>query len=102
MTLDCLQLTESPAGVEFQIKVVPGASRDRVAGVLGTALKIAVSAPPEAGKANAAIIELLAARLAVRRKDVEIVSGHTQARKRIRVAGVSAVEVRQRLRQSDG
>ena len=47
------------------MKVVPGASRTRLAGQLGDALKVAVAAPPEAGKANAALIELLAQVFAV-------------------------------------
>lgn len=97
MNLDSLIVDESSAGVEFQAKIVPGASRDRIAGVLGDALKIAVAAPPEAGKANRAIVHLLAGVLHVRRQAVQIVSGEAQPRKRIRVAGLSAEQVRQRL-----
>ena len=44
----------------LSVKVVPGASRDRVAGMLGDALKVQVSAPPEAGKANKAVLRVLA------------------------------------------
>lgn len=85
------------AGVELAIKVVPGSSRDRIAGALGDALKIAVAAPPEKGKANDAVIALLAEVLGVKRNAVTIVAGHTQPRKTIRIAGVAADDVRHRL-----
>lgn len=88
-----LDIISRPGGVEFAVKVVPGASRSRVAGVLGDALKLAVAAPPEKGLANKAVIELLAASLGVRRADIEIVAGHTQPHKRVRVRGVSTAAV---------
>ncbi len=46
-------------GCELRIKVVPGASRSGLAGILGDRLKVRVSAPPEGGKANRAVEELL-------------------------------------------
>lgn len=46
-------------GCELRIKVVPGASRSGVAGALGDRLKVRVAAPPEGGKANRAVEELL-------------------------------------------
>lgn len=86
-----------PGGIELSLKVVPGASRTRVAGVLGTALKVAVAAPPEGGKANAAVIRLLADVLGVSKSDVEIVSGHGQPLKRVTVRGLTTAEARARL-----
>ena len=51
-----LSLTEHPTGgVRFPLKVVPGSSRDRIVGLLGDALKIAVSKPPADGAANKVI-----------------------------------------------
>jgi len=89
-----LDIVARPDGVEFAVKVVPGASRSRVAGSLGPAIKLAVAAPAERGQANAAVIELLAAALRIRRADVEIIAGHAQPQKRVRVRGISAAAVR--------
>jgi len=82
-------LRPCPGGVELTVKVVPGASRDRVAGVLGDALKIQVAAPPERGKANAAVIGLLADILGLPEHHVVIVRGATNPRKTVRLVGVS-------------
>jgi len=71
-----------------RVKAVPGASRDEVAGALGDRLKVRISAPPEGGKANTAIVKLLATRLGVRAADVELVSGASNAAKVFRVRGV--------------
>lgn len=49
----------SPDGLELRIKVVPGASQTGIAGILGNRLKVRVAAPPENGKANAAVVKLL-------------------------------------------
>jgi len=84
-------------GIEITIKAVPGASRDRLAGVLGDALKIQVAAPPEKGKANAALAGLIASALGVSIKAVEVVRGHGAPRKTVRVLGVDAETARARL-----
>ncbi len=59
------------------VKVVPGSSRNQIVGWLGDALKIKVMAPPEKGKANEAVINLLAEALGVSSDDIEVVSGHS-------------------------
>lgn len=84
------------------MKVVPGASRDAIAGWLGDALKVRVSAPPERGKANAAVEALLAEALGVAPPDVRIVAGQASARKQVEVAGLTAGEIRERLAKSSG
>ncbi|MGD9689238.1 MAG: DUF167 domain-containing protein [Phycisphaerales bacterium] len=84
-------------GALIDLKAVPGASRDEIAGLLGTRLKIRISAPPEGGKANAAICALLARALGVPARSVDIVSGHAQALKTARVKGVAAGAVRAHL-----
>ena len=72
--------------VEIRVKVVPGASGDRIVGPLGDALKVRVSAPPERGKANAAVASLLADALGVSAKSVSVVSGMTSPRKVVLVS----------------
>jgi len=84
-------------GVDVAVKVVPGASRSRVVGMLGDALKVAVSAAPEKGKANAAVVELMAKELGVAAQDVSVVRGLTQPRKVIRVRGVTVEYVEEKL-----
>jgi hypothetical protein len=95
-----IEIVARPGGIELTVKVVPGASRTKVAGPLGTALKLAIAAPPEGGKANAAVIKLLADLFGVKRTDVAIISGQTQPVKRIAIAGLTPAIARQRLSQA--
>ena len=92
-----LRLADTPDGVVLTVKAVPGASRARVAGVLGDALKLAVAEPPEKGKANAALAHLLAAALGVPARSVRLVGGAASARKEFLVASLSADQARLRL-----
>lgn len=93
-------ISPTEGGVSLKVKVVPGASRSRVAGVLGDRLKVQVSAPPEGGKANAAVCELLAELLGVSPRSVRVTSGHAQPRKTIAVAGVGRDAALQRLQNA--
>lgn len=79
------------------VKVVPKASRDELAGWVGDALKVRVSAAPERGKANAAVIAILAAALAVPAARVRLVAGTTSERKTVTVYGLSDAELRARV-----
>ncbi len=72
--------------MELRIKVVPGASRSEIVGVLGDRLKIRIVAPPEKGKANQALLLLLADWLGT--KNVELVAGRGNAEKTVRVIGI--------------
>lgn len=83
--------------VRLPLKVVPGSSRDCIAGWLGATLKVRVRAPAERGKANAAVEKLVADVLGVPGNCVQIVSGSTAARKIIEITGLSAAEACSRL-----
>lgn len=72
-------------GLELRLKVVPGASRSRVVGLLADQLKVQVATPPEDGKANAAVLTLLAAWLGCSPRDLELTAGHSQPRKTVLV-----------------
>lgn len=85
-------------GVRFAVKVVPGASRSRVVGALGAALKAQVAAPAEGGKANAALCELLASAFGVPTRAVQVVSGASSPRKVVAIAGVDAAAAASTLR----
>jgi len=65
----------------LNVKVVPGSSRNQIVGWLGDALKIKVSAPPEKGRANEAVMELLATKLGISTDDIEVESGHSSPSK---------------------
>lgn len=78
----------SEPAAELRIKAVPGASRDAIAGMLGDRLKVRVSAPPEGGKANSAIVALLARELGVKPAQVEIIAGQAHPEKTVRVTGL--------------
>jgi len=69
------------------LKVIPKASRDRVAGWVGDRLKVQVTAAPERGKANDAAVEVLAAALGLPRSRVRIVSGETSPLKTVEIDG---------------
>lgn len=81
----------------LKIKVVPGSSRSQLSGWLGDALKVRVAAPPEKGKANAALVALLAKHLGLPRKSVEVVAGHTSQQKTIEIHGLSMAQVKRQL-----
>jgi uncharacterized protein len=93
-------IQNSPAGVTFAVKVHPRARKNAITGEVGDALKVALTAPPVDGKANAACIEFFAKLLNVPRSSVTIASGQSSRNKVIRVAGVSAEELRMRLSAS--
>ena len=72
----------------LRVKVTPRSAKSEVSGRMadGT-LKVKIAAPPEKGKANQALIELLAAHFGVARGAVSIVSGHTAPLKLVRIEG---------------
>jgi uncharacterized protein (TIGR00251 family) len=90
-------LIASPDGVLLRVKVVPGASRSKVVGMLGDRLKVAVAAPPEGGKANQAVCELLAEAFGAAKRDVEVAEGHTRPQKMILLRGVNLCAAAERL-----
>lgn len=82
-------------GVLVNVKAVPGAKRDEIAGVLGERLKVRVAAPPEGGKANKAICELMARTLGVKAGAVSVVRGQTSPEKTVQIEGVRVDEALQ-------
>jgi uncharacterized protein (TIGR00251 family) len=83
----CARLT--PTGLELRLKVVPGASRSAIVGLLGDRLKVRVAAAPEGGKANRAACALL--RDWTHAEAVEIVSGHASAEKTALLHGATSL-----------
>jgi len=77
--------------------VVPGSSINQVVGWLGEVLKVKVRAQPEKGKANAAVISLLAKHLDLPLSDLTVFSGHTSRTKIIEIRGMSDDEIQGKL-----
>ncbi len=90
-------IKDSPAGATFAVKVHPRAKKNAITGEVGDALKVSLTAPPADGKANQACTEFFAKLLNVPRSSITIAAGQTSRNKVIRVAGLSAEEVRRRL-----
>jgi uncharacterized protein (TIGR00251 family) len=81
----------------LRLRVSPGARRTELVGRHGDAWKVRVSAPPEDGRANDALLSLLAKQLDLPRRSLEIVSGKSGRDKVVRMAGISQAESERRL-----
>jgi len=92
-----IELREQGGGTVLRVRVSPAAVRSRVLGEYGGALKVAVAAAPERGKANRALRDLLAASLGVTRGQVELVAGEVSRDKVVRVNGLILEETRRRI-----
>ncbi len=94
-----IPINETETGVTFTVKVHPRAKKDTITGELGDALKVSLTAAPLEGRANDACIEFFAKILKVSRSSITIASGASSRNKVIRVLGVTAEYVRERLQQ---
>lgn len=86
----------------IEVRVVPNASKEGVAGRMGEAVRIRVRGPAVEGKANASLVEFLAERLDVRASAVRIVSGATSRLKRVAIEGIETAEALRRLGVAGG
>jgi len=77
----------------ISLRVAPGAAATGVVGRHGDAWKVRVAQPAEGGRANAAVVELLAEALSVGRGDVEVVAGHGSRDKIVAVAGLARDDI---------
>jgi uncharacterized protein (TIGR00251 family) len=82
--------------------VSPGAARSAVVGRHGAGWKLRVAAPPEDGRANDAVVRLLAGALDVPTRDVRIVSGHGARDKTVALTGLEPEEIERRLTEASG
>ena len=93
-----IPIHDTAAGATFQVKVHPRARKNAITGTVGDALKLALTAPPIEGRANDACIDFIAKFLNVPRSSVTIAAGESSRQKLIRVAGVGAAQVEEKLR----
>ena len=92
-----IPIQETAKGLTFAVKVHPRARKNAITGVVGNALKLALTAPPVDGKANQAVIEFFAGLFQIPRASVTIASGATNRNKVVRIIGVTVEQVRRRL-----
>lgn len=100
--MNLVNLSEIPDGVRFDVLAKPKASRNAIIGVHDGALKIAITAAPEKGKANKAIVNLLSRLLKIPKNSIKIVSGETSSRKIIAIEGVSSEMINKLVKENDG
>jgi len=89
-------------GCALAVRAQPGARRNGVVGEQNGALKVAVTAPPDRGRANKAIEEVLADALGLKKSQVELLCGPTSRDKRFLLRGVTVEQVRERLTSLTG
>ena len=90
------------AATRVRLRVAPGARRPGVAGRHGEAWKVRVSEPPEDGRANDAVVRLLAETLKLAQRDVRVVAGHGSRDKLVALEGISAAGAERLLQEAAG
>jgi uncharacterized protein len=93
-----IEIKEKAGGVQFAIRVIPGASKNEVVGIQDGALKIKLTAPPVEGKANKACIDFLTRLLGMRRSALAIASGEKSRKKIVTIDGMNLRELEERLK----
>jgi uncharacterized protein (TIGR00251 family) len=92
-----ISIRDTPQGATFAVRVHPRARKNAIVGEIGDSLKLALTAPPVEGRANEACIEFLAEFLKVPRSSITIAAGQSSRNKVVRVRGLTAAEVADRL-----
>ncbi len=92
-----ISITDHAEGCILPVRAQPGARRAGVQGEQAGALKVAVTAPPQDGRANQALIEELRKALGTKRSQVELISGQTSRDKRFLIRGLTRAELEDRL-----
>jgi uncharacterized protein (TIGR00251 family) len=94
-----ITVTDHEEGCVLRVRAQPGARRSGVQGEQAGALKVAVTAPPQDGRANDALVEVLHEALEVRRSQIELIAGATGRDKRFLIRGLTRAELETRVAQ---
>jgi hypothetical protein len=92
-----IALQPHPEGTILPVRAQPGAKRNEIRGEQDGMLKVCVTQSPEKGKANKAVIELMAKSLGLRKSQIELISGETSHQKRFLIRGITPEELAQIL-----
>jgi len=95
-----VELEADPRGVIIPVRAHAGARRNAIIGVRQGMLRVAVTAVPEKGKANRAIIALLSEALGIPKSAIELISGETSPQKRFLIATPNLDVIQQTLDQA--
>lgn len=92
-----LDITATNNALILPVRASPGSKRDAIAGEHAGALKVAVTAPPDKGKANEAIVALLSEVLKLPKSNITLLSGATSRQKKFSIAGIDQETLMQRV-----
>lgn len=92
-----VELQPTVGGIILPVQAQPGARKNGVTGAHGGRLKVAVTQAPEKGKANKALIEVLAEALGLKRTAIRLLSGETSSHKKFLVAGGDLLALQRRI-----
>jgi hypothetical protein len=90
-------VTPHPRGAVLGVKAQPAAKKDAILGERAGALRVAVTAAPERGRANDAIVELVAAALKLKRSQISLLTGETSRDKRLLIEGITPDDLKARV-----
>src|SRR4029079_15667638 len=94
-----IQINDHAEGCVLSIRAQPGARRNALVGEQAGALKIAVTAPPDRGRAKKALIETFCAALGIHKAHVELIAGSTSRAKKFLVRGLTAAVLTDELQK---
>ena len=94
-----ISITDHAEGCVLAVRAQAGARKDALLGEYASALKVAVTAPAESGRANEALIRVLSDALNLKRSQVDLLSGQSSRQKRFLLRGVRKPELESRLRR---
>jgi uncharacterized protein len=97
-----IDLQPHAEGTVLPIRAQPGARRNEIRGPQNGALRVCVTQAAEKGKANKALVEVLAKLLGLKRSQIELISGETSHQKRFLVRGLAPDELKARIAQASG
>jgi uncharacterized protein (TIGR00251 family) len=97
-----IEIANHPEGVILPVRAQPGAAKNGLRGEQNGMLKVSVTQIAERGKANKAIIEVLAKSLDLRRSQIELIAGELQPSKRFLIRGISAADLSHRIASVTG
>jgi uncharacterized protein len=95
--LAMLELQSRAEGVVLPVRAQPGARRNEVRGIQDGALKVCVTQAAEKGKANKAIVEVLAKWLGLRKSQIELITGETASQKKFLVREIAMEDLSGRI-----